>query len=160
MDFFYITTTKNIQVNSTDPYTKLDAYVDHAIEYPRIFTDNIENFGQYFTGNDLHVKALLNHNFCSRLATLKDLPPTDIALYICNTFSAKTAQEGILSFWYYEIYQIRSMAMELIGKKNSATFEADKLNYWRKQEYIELRMTHYEVNRYFIEIIDEFFIHT
>jgi hypothetical protein len=120
----------------------------------------MDNFPKYFQGNDLHVKALLNDNFCDRLAALKSLAPTDTALYICNNFSAKTAQEGILSFWYYEIYQIRSMAIELLGKKGLATFETDKLNYWTKQEYIELRMTHYEVNRYFIEIIDEFFMET
>lgn len=150
-------------VNQKAPYLAMENYVESALAYPRIFSDNISNFGKYFQKNQANLEQLLNGDYCKALKDLKSLEDGDIALWICNKFASGTAQEGLLSFWYYEIYHIQSLATELIGKKSvlsPAAYENLKLQYWNTPEYYELRLAHYELNRYFIEIIDKFFKET
>lgn len=52
------------------------------------------------------------------------------------------------------------MATELVGKKNNNDYETQKLAYFRSKTYTELRLSHLELNRIFLEIIDSFFVET
>jgi hypothetical protein len=158
-----LVSTRGVRFNGGAPDVGIGGYVERALEYPRIFAENVGNFGKYFQGNQADLEQLLNGDYCGALKRLKKLGDGDIALWICNKFAARTAQEGLLSLWYYEIYHIQSLATELVGKKGilgEGDYENLKLEYWNMPEYYEIRLAHYELNRYFIEILDGFFTET
>lgn len=64
LKFFYQTTTENVQVNYKEPGSDLEAMNNAALEYPKFFVNNIENFDKYFQGNKPQFEKLLNGNFC------------------------------------------------------------------------------------------------
>lgn len=60
----------------------------------------------------------------------------------------------MLSYWYYEINALMTMNYELNGYKGTSNYQAHKSSYWNSGDYYQLRMSHYEINRYFTDIFN------
>lgn len=121
-----------------------------------MLTNNIENYEKYFKENKTSFERILKKDYCKELQTIKKLQDNDITIYVCNNFASKTAREGILSFWYFTIYNIQLMTTELNGVQVT-DYDKWRLRYWQSSEFYQIRMAHYELNKYFIEILEEFF---
>jgi len=154
--FFYLTSINALNVNYRTPSEQIQISIDKALEYPKLLTNNIQKYDKYFKENKSRFERILKKDYCEELKAIKNLADDDIALYVCNNFVSKTAKEGILSFWYFTIYHIQLMTTELNGVQAS-DFNDAKLSYWRSSEFYQIRMAHYELNKYFVDILEEFF---
>lgn len=98
----------------------------------------------------------MNGDFCTNHVTRDVTISEKLSKYVCENFSGQTAREGLLSFWYYEIETMRSIYLDIKGKKNTlspSAYTAYKGATWNSKTYIELRFSHYELNDLFYNLM-------
>lgn len=90
--------------------------IKNAQGYPQFFTDKTNSLGFYFGSRKEEFKNTLNGDFCKNHVALQTTLSQRFAHHVCENFSGKTAKEGMLIFWYYEIETLRSIYLDILGK--------------------------------------------
>ena len=120
--------------------TTFEGMLQSALEYPKFFTDKTNEWNFYFGDYEHHFATLLNGNFCSNSISNPSNYSLTFSRYVCDNFAGKTAQEGILAYWYYEIDTLRSIYFDLIDKKlklSAADYVKYKHGVWNDRTFFE-----------------------
>lgn len=121
MDLIFRSLFYEFNENDDHPFTlpteaSYNTMIKNAQGYPKFFTDKTNNLDFYFGQRKEEFKNTLNGDFCNNHVALQTTLSQRFAHHVCENFSGKTAKEGMLSFWYYEIETMRSIYLDILGK--------------------------------------------